>query len=186
MVDRNLIREFNVEDVDIDNLFGDATLEAEIAQGQTVLDELYNDIATNVDVNQIIEGKIIRVDGDEVLVDIGYKSEGIVFRDEWAEEEEEPVPGQTIQVLLDEIEDALGFILLSKRKADRIREWEKIIQTHKEGDIITGAVVRKIKGGLLVNIGVNVFLPASQVDIRRPSDIADFIGQDIELSLIHI
>lgn len=186
MVDRNLIREFNVEDVDIDNLFGDATLEAEIAQGQTVLDELYNDIATNVDVNQIIEGKIIRVDGDEVLVDIGYKSEGIVFRDEWAEEEEEPVPGQTIQVLLDEIEDALGFILLSKRKADRIREWEKIIQTHKEGDIITGAVVRKIKGGLLVNIGVNVFLPASQVDIRRPSDIADFIGQDIECVILKI
>ena len=94
-------------------------------------------------------------------MDIGYKSEGIVSIDEWAEGDETPEPGQPCQVLLEEVEDDFGLILLSKRKADRIREWEKVIEAHNEGDIITGGVVRKIKGGLLVNIGVNVFLPAS-------------------------
>ncbi|MCA9041446.1 MAG: S1 RNA-binding domain-containing protein, partial [Planctomycetaceae bacterium] len=186
MVDRTLIRDFAIDDEEIQNIMGDDTLMQEIAEGESAMDELYNELASNVDVNQIIEGTIIRVDGEEVLVDIGYKSEGVVFRDEWGEEEEAPEPGQKVQVLLDEIEDHLGFILLSKRKADRIREWEKIIETHKEGDIVRGNVVRKIKGGLLINIGVNVFLPASQVDIRRPSDIADFIGEEIECVILKI
>ncbi len=82
-------------------------------------------------------------------------------------------PGEKVDVLLEEVEDDFGLILLSKRKADRMREWEKVIQSHKEGDVVKGKVVRKIKGGLLVDIGVNVFLPASQVDIRRPPDIGD-------------
>ncbi|QDU80357.1 30S ribosomal protein S1 [Polystyrenella longa] len=186
MVDRSLLRDFAVEDEEIQRILGDDTLMNEIAEGESAMDELYNELASNVDVNQIIEGTIIRVDGEEVLVDIGYKSEGVVFRDEWNEDEDAPEPGQKVQVLLDEIEDHLGFILLSKRKADRIREWEKIIATHAEGDIVRGTVVRKIKGGLLINIGVNVFLPASQVDIRRPSDIADFIGEEIECVILKI
>ena len=76
--------------------------------------------------------------------------------------------------------------MLSKRKADRVREWEKIISTHNEGDVVKGQVIRKIKGGLLINIGVNVFLPASQVDIRRPNDIAEYIGQEIECMILKI
>ncbi|MBM83959.1 MAG: 30S ribosomal protein S1 [Planctomycetaceae bacterium] len=181
MVDRNLIREFNVSEDELNATLGDLSQEA---MGDE--DGLYTQTAKTFDVNQITEGTVIRVDGDEVLVDIGYKSEGIVTTDEWSEEEEPPSPGDKIQVLLEEVEDDFGLIMLSKRKTDRIREWEQIIDKHKEGDVVSGAVIRKIKGGLLVNIGVNVFLPASQVDIRRPQDIATFIGRDIECVILKI
>ncbi|GAB4144297.1 MAG: 30S ribosomal protein S1 [Planctomycetaceae bacterium] len=178
MVDRNLIREFNVDEEELQATLGETFSDLQ----QT--DETY--VQKSFDVNQIVEGTILRVDGDEVLVDIGYKSEGVVPIDEWSEDDSEPVPGEKCEVLLEEVEDDFGLILLSKRKADRIREWEKIIETHKEGDIVTGHVVRKIKGGLLINIGVNVFLPASQVDIRRPQDIGSYIGQDIECVILKI
>jgi len=183
MVDRNLIREFNVNEEDLDKALGDSL---EGWQDDTDMDVKYDERARSFDVNQIVEGIILRVDGDEVLVDIGYKSEGIVPLDEWSEDGEPPIPGQKCQVLLEEVEDDFGLILLSKRKADRIREWEKIIQTHEEGDVVKGMVTRKIKGGLLVNIGVNVFLPASQVDIRRPHDIGAYINQEIECVILKI
>jgi small subunit ribosomal protein S1 len=184
MVDRNLIREFNIDEGELERALGDSL--GEIPGDDAQMDALYDARARSFDVNQIVDGVILRVDGDEVLVDIGYKSEGIVPIDEWSDAGDAPVTGQACQVLLEEIEDDFGLILLSKRKADRIREWEKIIETHKEGDIITGNVVRKIKGGLLVNIGVNVFLPASQVDIRRPPDIGVYIGNDIECVILKI
>ena len=184
MVDRNLIREFHVDEEELERALEESL--ADLGHDSGEMDALYDERARTFDVNQVIDGVILRVDGAEVLVDIGYKSEGIVQADEWADEDEPPQPGQKIQVLLEEVEDEFGLILLSKRKADRIREWEKIIQNHAEGDVITGKVVRKIKGGLLVNIGVNVFLPASQVDIRRPPDIANYIGKDIECVILKL
>ncbi len=177
MVDRNLIRQFNVQDDEL------AVILQELGEAQ---EEIDYKVGAAPDVNTIVEGRILRIEGDEVLVDIGYKSEGVVPIDEWSEDPEPPEPGQTCEVLLEEVEDDFGLILLSKRKADRIREWEEIINKHQEGDVVTGTVVRKIKGGLLVNIGVNVFLPASQVDIRRPRDIADYIGKDIECVILKI
>jgi small subunit ribosomal protein S1 len=177
MVDRNLIRQFNVQEDEL------ALILQELGEAQEDIDYKVGDAP---DVNTIVEGRILRIEGDEVLVDIGYKSEGVVPLDEWAEDPNPPEPGQICEVLLEEVEDDFGLILLSKRKADRIREWEAIINAHDEGDIVTGNVVRKIKGGLLVNIGVNVFLPASQVDIRRPRDIADYIGKDIECVILKI
>src|SRR5207302_1529375 len=81
-----------------------------------------------------------------------------------------------IDVLLDAIEDESGAIVLGYRKAKRQKEWEQVIEKHKEGDVVSGHVTRKIKGGLLVKIGVKVFLPARQVDILRQPDIADYIG----------
>ena len=91
-----------------------------------------------------------------------------------------------VECLVEQIDDAEGYIALSKRKADRIRGWENIIQTHKEGDNVKGMALRKIKGGLLVDIGVPVFLPASQVNIRRAGDIGDWIGKEIEARIIKI
>ena len=84
------------------------------------------------------------------------------------------------------MEDETGEIVLSRKKAHRMRAWEMVISKYHEGDVVKGKVTRKIKGGLLVDIGVNVFLPASQVDIRRPSDIADYIDQDIECMILKI
>jgi small subunit ribosomal protein S1 len=178
MVDRNLIREFGVREEELEHAFGGDT-------DWAPADEDY--VQKVYDVNQIVSGRILRVEGDEVLVDIGYKSEGIVPIEEWSDDGESvPEPGEVCDVLLEEFDDEYGLILLSKRKADRIREWEKVISTHAEGDLVRGTVVRKIKGGLLVNIGVNVFLPASQVDIRRPPDIGAYIGQEIDCVILKI
>lgn len=184
MVDRNLIREFNVSDEDLEKAFGLSLADAEQAEEELLV--MYGARDEGYDVNAVLEGTVVRVEGDEVLIDIGYKSEGIVPIDEWSESDEQPVAGMRVSVLLEEIEDEFGLILLSKKKADRIREWEKIISSHKEGDIVKGEVLKKIKGGLLVNIGVNVFLPASQVDIRRPQDIDAYRGKTIECLILKI
>jgi small subunit ribosomal protein S1 len=180
MVDRNLLREFSVDEQELEALFP--------VDEAGLVDEagMYESEAQTYDINEIMTGTIVKVDDEEVVVDIGYKSEGVVQRDEWEPGDAVPEVGQQIEVLLEEFEDSIGLIVLSKRKADRVREWEKVIATHNEGDIVKGPVVRKIKGGLLVNIGVNVFLPASQVDVRRPSDIADYIGQEIECMILKI
>jgi small subunit ribosomal protein S1 len=181
MVNRNLIREFDVSDEDWNVAIGDALpSDMEWLGGE------------EVGPNQIVEGKVLRIDDDYVLVDVGYKSEGIVPREEWEEGDELPQVGDTIRVLVEDVEelggrhDDRGMIILSKRKAEKIEKWMKVMETVHEGDTVTGIVTRKIKGGLLVDIGVNVFLPASQVDIRRPHDIGEYIGKEIKCMVLKI
>jgi small subunit ribosomal protein S1 len=187
MVDRNLLREFHIPDEVLDAEFRQAMTEAGVGEEDADdLEKYYAMAPMAFDPGKIVPGKVIRIEGDDVLVDVGYKSEGVVSLDEWNDQPVKPVPGDDIEVLLEDFEDEFGLVLLSKRKADRIREWEKIINTHAEGDIVKGKVVRKIKGGLLVNIGVNVFLPASQVDIRRPPDIGLYIDREIECVILKI
>ncbi len=195
MVDRNLIREFQVDDEELNAALG-GELGDWINEESEQMDRVYDETSSPFDVNEIVQGKVLSVEGDEVLVDIGYKSEGMVPLYEWADDEEQPKVGETIEVLLEEIEDDFGLVLLSKRKADRQKDWNWVVGRYDEGNTIIGMVVRKIKGGLLVNIGeslsstgargVNVFLPASQVDIRRPSDIGDFVGNEIECMILKI
>ncbi len=183
MVNRNLIREFDVSEEDWAEALGTAITEAP---------DLFP--SQEVNVNQIVEGTILRVDSEFVLVDVGYKSEGTIPREEWQNEEGEeelPEPGQVVKVLVEDVEgvsesDGGSMIVLSKRKAEKIEAWMKVMETVHEGDVVTGAVTRKIKGGLLVDIGVNVFLPASQVDIRRPHDIGDYIGRTIQCVVLKI
>jgi len=183
MVNRNLIRSLDIDDEELD---------AELAALNETDPGEIGWTGQDVTLNQIVEGRILRVEGDLVLVDVGYKSEGTIPLNEWDEDEEPPQPGQTIKVLIEEMEDATamldegGMISLSKRKAEKIRKWIEVMEKVHEGDIVTGAVTRKIKGGLLVDIGVNVFLPASQVDIRRPSDIGDYIGRTIQCIVLKI
>ncbi|MDO4570464.1 MAG: 30S ribosomal protein S1 [Planctomycetia bacterium] len=190
MVNRNLIRGLDINQ-------DDWTDELEAAL-QGFNEEEIDWGSNDVSVNQIVEGKVIRVEGDYVIVDVGYKSEGLVNRNEWDEGQELPQPGDIIRVLIEDVEDgantgglpqideAKGMINLSKRKAEKIEAWKKIMESVHEGEIITGEVVRKIKGGLLVDIGVHVFLPASQVDIRRPADIGEFIGRTIQCVVLKI
>jgi small subunit ribosomal protein S1 len=181
MVNRNLLRQYDQTEPEpqseIDSAFEQELIRA-FEQEQ------------DFEVNKIVNGRVIGIFGDDVLVDVGYKSEGVIPLQEWYDEGLDkvvpPNPGDTIQVLLDAVEDESGAIVLSYRKAKRQKEWEDVIAKHKEGDVVAGTVTRKIKGGLLVNIGVNVFLPASQVDIRRPPDIADYIGKQIECKILKI
>jgi small subunit ribosomal protein S1 len=181
MVNRNLIREFDVSEEDWN-----------IAIGEELPDEAIWLTSAEVGPNQIVEGRVLRVDNDFILVDVGYKSEGIIPRNEWEEGEELPAVGETIRVLVEDTEDVQGrqddrgMIVLSKRKAEKIEKWMKVMETVHEGDTVSGMVTRKIKGGLLVDIGVNVFLPASQVDIRRPHDIGEYIGKEIKCLVLKI
>jgi len=181
MVNRNLVREFDVSDEDWSVAIGDVLPED--------MDWLKGE---EVGPNQIVEGKVLRVDDDFILVDVGYKSEGIIPRNEWEEGEALPEVGDKVRVLVEDTEDVggrqddRGMIVLSKRKAEKIEKWLKVMETVHEGDTVSGMVTRKIKGGLLVDIGVNVFLPASQVDIRRPHDIGEYIGKEIKCLVLKI
>ncbi|MBN2024603.1 MAG: 30S ribosomal protein S1 [Pirellulales bacterium] len=185
MVNRNLIRGLDLSEEEWQR-------ELEAALEGNMPDDL-NWGSQEVAVNQIVQGKVLRVDGDYVLVDVGYKSEGVILRNEWEDDEPPPERGQQIKVLIEDVEDVMGrideargMISLSKRKAEKIEAWMKVMETVQEGDVVTGEVTRKIKGGLLVDIGVNVFLPASQVDIRRPADIGDYIGRTIQCIVLKI
>src|SRR6516165_130362 len=182
MVNRNLLRQFDLPEMEMDQ-------ELAAAFNQDTHDWLPPE-EQEFEINKIVSGRVLQVEGDEVWIDVGYKSQGVIPVQEWYDEGLDkivsPHSGDEIQVLLEAVEDEQGAIVLSYRKAKRQKEWESIIEKHKEGDVVSGMVTRKIKGGLLVNIGVNVFLPASQVDIRRPPDIADYIGKTIECKILKI
>jgi small subunit ribosomal protein S1 len=185
MVNRNLIRSLE-NDPDLDALFDAAMVGVEENGLETI--ETENDF----DLNKIVQGKIIRVDDEFVMVDVGFKSEGLIPRNEWDEDEPQPEIGHVVKVLVEDLEDEIsedagGMVALSKRKADRHIAWEKTMSQIEEGKVVTGEVTRKIKGGLLVDVGgINVFLPASQVDIRRPSDIGDYIGRTVQCEVLKI
>jgi small subunit ribosomal protein S1 len=187
MVNRNLLREYDLPETELQQQLQDAFYQEETGNG---VENWLPVEEQEFEVNNIIKGRVLNILGDDVVVDVGYKSEGVIKLEEWYDEGLDkiipPQPGDEIQVLLDSVEDESGAIVLSYRKAKRQKEWEHIIDKHKEGDVVSGMVNRKIKGGLLVNIGVNVFLPASQVDIRRPPDIGDYIGKTIECKILKI
>jgi len=176
-----------IKDVDRDQEGIDREVEQAL-EGQSAeeLAELYEQSIRNFEVGAILEGTVLDMRGDEIVVDVGYKSEGVVYTDEFGDKAGDLAPGDKVEVLLEAVEDDSGMIVLSKKKADRIRGWERIIADNQEGDIVRGTAIRKIKGGLLVDIGVPVFLPASQISIRRTGDIADYIGQELECKIIKI
>jgi small subunit ribosomal protein S1 len=183
MVDYNLIADIDTEGQDLDSelaaIFGGTTADEAVG---TLIDTQNEEFRAGT----ILNGHIVGFSGDDVvIVDVGLKSEGLIPKDEW-EDGETPDVGDEVKVWLEAVESDSGHILLSKRKADRLINWQKIIDSRKEGDVVEGRVMRKIKGGLLVDIGYPVFLPASQVDIRRPGEIGDFIGQTIRATILKI
>jgi len=182
MSNKELLKRFAVPESELDLAVAQAMGDLGTAQVAELYDGSVRDFAPNA----LIAGKILRVVNDDVMVDIGYKSEGVVPLFEF-DEGAAPVPGTTIEVLMEGIDEATGLLLLSKRRAERMRGWEKIVQSHGEGDIIKGRATRKIKGGLLLDVGgVSVFLPASQIDIRRVPDVGIYIERDLECKIIKI
>lgn len=161
-------------------------------------DEQYNEFIsadTEPQRDKIVDGKVVRVENEFVIVDVGAKSEGLIPIAEWEEDEEKPQVGDLVKVLVEDTEDSMtaedvkerGMICLSKRKAAKIQAWNNMMEKIHVGDVVEGKVSKKIKGGLLVDIGgVNVFLPASQVDVRRPADINEFIEKPIRCVILNI
>jgi len=180
MANRNIVNELGLSQDQLENELKELFTTEHSAMLDQVLDTKVEALLPGT----IIRGKIVTRLGNDVIVELGLKSEGILDSAEF-DNPEEIVAGSEIEVLLEEV-DAEGGIILSKRKADRIRGWEFIIKNKREGDLVVGRVTRRIKGGLLVDIGVPVFLPASQVDIRKPGDISRFIGRDIECKILKI
>lgn len=136
--------------------------------------------------DSLVKGRVITAEKDRVIIDIGAKTVGIIDAREFNQDEEKPKVGDEITVLIEELENDDGLIGLSKRKADRKINWEMVVAKHSEGDTVRGKVTKKIKGGLLIDIGVPAFLPASQVSIRRTRDINEFIGDELECEIIKI
>jgi len=182
MVDHNLIEKIGLDEAEIEQLVKAAYGE-DVAAGD--MDSLLRGDIQNFQPGTILQGKVVGKAGDDVVIEVGLKSEGLVNKIEFDDFDDVEV-GDVVEVFLEAIEDEAGIVKLSKRKADRIRGWEQILQTKKEGDIVEGRGMRKIKGGLLVDIGVPVFMPASQVDIRRPSDIGEYIGKTIRAVILKI
>ena len=181
MIDETLIASLGIADADAEALLAEALGDLAGDGMDSFLDERIN----SLEVGKLIQGNIIGFSGDDVVVEVGLKSEGLIPKEEFPEIAELKV-GDSVHVLLESMEGEGGLIQLSKRKADRQIAWQKIVDTNKEGDPVEGTCMRKIKGGLLVDIGVPVFLPASQVDVRRPHDIGEFIGRSIRAEILKI
>lgn len=134
---------------------------------------------------QILKGRIVEVTKDFVVVDVGLKSEGLVPINEFAEPNELFL-GNDVEVYLDQTEGEDGQIVLSREKAQRQRQWEYIVNHCKEGSIVKGKVIRKVKGGLMVDIGMEAFLPGSQIDNKRIKNLDEFIGQTYDFKILKI
>ena len=150
------------------------------------LNESLNASICDVKIGEIVIAKVDTVDERTglVIMDVGGKAEGTIPLAEFGDEL--PAPGDKFEVFYEGL-DEYDMSLLSKRRADRLRAWERVSTEYSEGDEIQGIVQRKIKGGLLVDVeGVNVFLPASQVNLRRTHDISDFLGEPIRARIIKI
>lgn len=132
----------------------------------------------------IVNGTILEIRPQVVLVDIGYKSEGVISISEFEDEEIEV--GDQIEVLLESLENDEGLVVLSKEKAAHKQNWDKIVAVYKDGGLVKGKVKSVVKGGLMVNVGVEAFLPGSQVDIIPPKDLNEFVGKVYEFKIVKV
>ena len=139
----------------------------------------------NLNEGSIIKGTIVEIRPTEVVVDIGGKSEGIVYANEFVDLSELQVSSE-IEVFLEKLEDKEGSPIISFDKAEQKKNWEKIVDNCEEGSIIQGRVRSKVKGGLIVSIGVDSFLPASQIDIQPPKNLDQYVGQTYDFKVVKI
>ncbi|OGW75064.1 MAG: 30S ribosomal protein S1 [Omnitrophica bacterium RBG_13_46_9] len=144
---------------------------------------IYVDSVKHLEEGQIVKGKIVSITPQHVIVDINYKSEGAIPIGEFRAAENLKV-GDEIDVLLESKEDESGMVVLSKEKVERALGWDRIIKSFKEGDIIEGAVINKVKGGFMVDVGVEAFLPASQAVLKETEKVDS--GQTVEFKILKI
>ena len=148
------------------------------------LEALIDSKLPNFRKGDIVNGTILEIRPQVVLVDIGYKSEGVIPVSEFEDEEIEV--GDQIEVLLESLENDEGLVVLSKEKAAHKQNWDKIVAVYKDGGLVKGKVKSVVKGGLMVNVGVEAFLPGSQVDIIPPKDLNEFVGNVYEFKIVKV
>lgn len=133
----------------------------------------------------LLRGRIVEITKDHVVVDVGLKSEGLVPIQEFSDPTQLILDAE-VEVLLDQPEDDNGQIVLSREKAERLRQWEYILEHCEEGSIVKGQIIRKVKGGLMVDIGMEAFLPGSQIDNKRIKNLDEYIGKTYEFKILKI
>jgi len=154
---------------------------------RAALAALYEETFKNLEEGTITEGRVVAVSKDKVVVDIGYKSEGMIPNDQFSTEELQNIKvGDRLQVYIEECEDADGNLVLSKEKADKMKIWEELEQLFNDGKSIDGKIVARIKGGMMVDIGVKAFLPGSQIDLHPVRDLDGLVGRTFPLKIIKI
>ena len=182
----------NIEDYLKDSLFGEIrTVKesdmAEFSERYEVdedVEKMYSSTFGDISENSLIQGRVVGMNDRDVLIDIGFKSEGLIDRSEF-KNEELPSIGDQVEVYLEFIEDASGNTILSKEKADFMKRWKELNDAFENQTIITGKIVRRIKGGLIVDLEVvQAFLPGSQVDVRPIMDFDVYLDKDIELRIV--
>lgn len=156
-------------------------------QQKQELSELYTGALDRFAAGALLKGTVTKVSTDGVLVDIGYKSDGLIPLHEFSEFELKKItPGTELEVILDELENVEGNVILSYQKAKARRAWDAVMKLFEEGKPVEGVVTHKVKGGLSVDIGIPAFLPGSQVDIQRVTDFDQFVGQTITAHIIKV
>lgn len=160
-----------------EEMFDEATLMELIEQSLQELAE-----------GEVVKGRVLEVDRDVVVVDIGYKSEGTIRAAEFADKDGNisVAPGDEVEVLLERCEDKEGNVVISREKAEKMKVWGKIEEAYRSDEIISGLVVDRVKGGLAVNIGVRAFLPGSQVDIRPMRNLEAMVNEEIFVKVIKL
>ena len=157
----------------------DVTSREELAQ-------LYEESLKHIQEGEIVRGRVVHIGRDSVLVDVGYKSEGMIDLDEFPDQGRHLQVGEEVDVLLEEKEDSEGQVILSKEKANRIKIWDDISKKYDNNDVVDGVVVARIKGGLTVDIGLKAFLPGSQIDLRPVRNLDKLIGERLQMRIIKL
>ena len=148
--------------------------------------KIYESSLRDISQEQRIIGTIVTVNDNEILMDVGFKSEGVISRDEF-EDGEGPKIGEQIEVFVDILEDENGQMILSKKKADFMRVWERVRDIHDTAETIEGRITNRIKGGMVVDImGIDAFLPGSQIDIRPVTDFDSYVGKTFEFRIVKL
>ena len=150
------------------------------------MSEMYEGTLSNIEEGEIVKSKVLRVTDAAVILDVGFKSEGAVAIDEF-KDPKSLKEGDEVEVYLEHLEDQEGAVVLSKKKADFMRVWEKIREAFEKDEPVTGSLVKKIKGGVVVDLmGVDAFLPGSQIALRRVPNIDELLGQSYEFKIIKL
>ena len=150
------------------------------------LAKLYDQSFQDLKEGEIIKGKIVGISDDNVVLDIGFKSDGTISRNDFTSTEELKI-GIEIDVVIESTEDEDGNLVLSKKRADFLKVWAQIIDAHENETILTGKILKRIKGGMVVDImGIESFLPGSQIDIRPVRDFDAFVGQTMDFKIVKL
>ncbi len=167
-------------DTEVDNTFD--------AEEYERLLDMYDVSFKNLAEGEVVRGIVLAVSDSEVVVDVGYKSEGVIPIDEFKDENGQITikPGESIDVLIEKTEDRDGYVVLSKEKAEKMKVWDDVERAYQERRVVVGRVIERVKGGLAVDIGVRAFLPGSQVDVRPVRNLDALKGQELRMRVIKV